>query len=627
MMVRLGVVLAVYVCLGAGASVEHGASAGRQTLAFGVDGISFHAVSVGGSRFVQPALRGVEGYQGVRYRPGAPELPAVRIWVEGTRIEVEALSSWEQGSAGRAPWKPSLEPVAKVAGARVSVALSSADYRSPELVPPHWFEIERVGTRRGTPVWLVSVYPLRHRAASGDYEWLPRFRVSWAPASAEPVPARGERIVYVAGERFAASPALKRYVSIRRAQGWLATIWVFGRDVKSPAEIRAGLKRLLADSSYRLAGAVIVGDHADVPGAPAVALLSSQVTDHYYRCIDTDDYSADIGTPDIEVGRLAVSTEAELSAVVDKIERYETGVFQDERWLERFSFIASDDASFWQIAEGSFDYLVKLTAPLGFVGTFPRNPNPGGDLLYAITHKVTDAQVVERMREGRSFISYGGHGGVGYWVAPRVEKADVMSLSHDSALPFVVSNACVTGQFTGDSFGETWQKHPQGAIAFWGSMGNTYWDEDDILQRRMYDAMFQRGQRRISDFTAGGLAEVWKHYGGLGKSKYYWETYVTFGDPFTRLRTRTPRVLRVEVPAAVGRAASLAVRVADTAGKAVSGGRVSLTSRTQEVSLVATTGADGIAKLEAPSALPSGEYDLSAVGDDLRWWRGVVVVR
>ena len=70
---------------------------------------------------------------------------------------------------------------------------------------------------------------------------------------------------------------------------------------------------------------------------------------------------------------------------------------------------------------------------------------------------------------------------------------------------------------------------------FWGSLWTSYWDEDDILERRMYDGIFQKGKSTFADITSNALSEHWRHYGGAGKSEYYWETYVSFGDPSPKL--------------------------------------------------------------------------------------------
>ena len=143
---------------------------------------------------------------------------------------------------------------------------------------------------------------------------------------------------------------------------------------------------------------------------------------------------------------------------------------------------------------------------------------------------ITDGQVVERLSQGRSFINYSGHGGTDYWVAPRVTSKDVRTFTDRNALPVVISNSCDTGKFTKESFGEAWQTHPSGSILFWGSMDSSYWDEDDILQKRQYDAMYARRQLQFTKNSDAGLNAVWTYYGGEKRSKYYMETWISAID-------------------------------------------------------------------------------------------------
>ena len=124
----------------------------------------------------------------------------------------------------------------------------------------------------------------------------------------------------------------------------------------------------------------------------------------------------------------------------------------------------------------------------------------------------------------------------------------------------------VSDRRTGDyrlpeSFAETWIRHPAGAIVFWGSMDSTYWDEDDILERRMFDAVYRDGLREFGKMTDYGLTEVWRQYGGAGKSKYYWETYTIFGDPSLELRTKRTVAVRLEGPEALPIGATLWIRM------------------------------------------------------------------
>ena len=162
---------------------------------------------------------------------------------------------------------------------------------------------------------------------------------------------------------------------------------------------------------------------------------------------------------------------------------------------------------------------------------------------------MTAADVVDRIRRGRAIINYGGHGDPEEWVSPHLTVADVDSLKDNGSLPWVMANACNTAQFTAaNSIGEAWQRQPFGAVLYLGSMTLTDWDEDDIFQRRMYDGIFQNGLSEFASMTAFAMQEVWRYYGGAGQSRYYFETYVTLGDPSMRLRTWTARSVRLVGP-------------------------------------------------------------------------------
>src|SRR5690606_30374510 len=72
-----------------------------------VDDVAFSSFKNSGKKFQRAHLKGVEGYEGVHYDIGAPELPVVRLYVDG---EVEVAVSdeakvWTNKSA--APLMPS----------------------------------------------------------------------------------------------------------------------------------------------------------------------------------------------------------------------------------------------------------------------------------------------------------------------------------------------------------------------------------------------------------------------------------------------------------------------------------------------------------------------------------------
>ena len=113
-----------------------------------------------------------------------------------------------------------------------------------------------------------------------------------------------------------------------------------------------------------------------------------------------------------------------------------------------------------------------------------------------------------------------------------ITRDDIRKLPDNGVFTFLISNACNTGNYLyGESFTESWLRHPSGAIFTWGSMDLSYWDEDDVLERKLFEGLFRENNRSFSDVTNEALSELWKHYGGKGLSRYYWETYVSLGEP------------------------------------------------------------------------------------------------
>jgi hypothetical protein len=145
-------------------------------------------------------------------------------------------------------------------------------------------------------------------------------------------------------------------------------------------------------------------------------------------------------------------------------------------------------------------------------------------------------------------------------------------------------------------------------------MDLTYWKEDDILQRRMYDAIYRAGSLEIDRFTAHALKEVWRHYGGQGRSKYYWETYVSFGDPSLSIRTWDTRKTRFIGPRHLpAKPRSVSYQIVDEKGVPVVGARVALVADDTDFRISGDTDPRG--QVELPLG-PGNHFHVTASGQN-----------
>ncbi len=253
-------------------------------------------------------------------------------------------------------------------------------------------------------------------------------------------------------------------------------------------------------------------------------------TDLYYGTMDgTSDWHPDIGR-----GRFPVRSPQQTTYMVDKYLAY-ADLTGQEPWVKEASFPATCDL--YTVAEGTHNYVIDTyTAPKGYTGHFPNDPQPGGDKLYCITYDATRTDLIEAFNNGRWAIIYSGHGSHSGWEMS-FTSTDVQNLTNYGIFPFVASHACVSGDFgQTEVFGETWVlQQNKGALVYWGSSTNSFWDEDDVLERAMFDSLFSEteAQADVAAMTDDGLAAVEAAY--PSSARYYRETYNVLGDPAVKL--------------------------------------------------------------------------------------------
>ena len=278
---------------------------------------------------------------------------------------------------------------------------------------------------------------------------------------------------------------------------------------------------------------LFVGDTEYIP--TWTGSYSSSATDLYYVKMDPN-YFADIFR-----GRLPAKSSSEADAMVDKILYYESPTSDDLDWMKNACFIASSDAG--QTAEYTHrDVILNYLLPNGM------EVDSIWERLGGSTSDITTS-----VNAGKSIVCYSGHGSITSWGCVPFNQTNVRNLVNADEYPFVLSHACLTGRFDySECFGETWAKQLNKAgIAFWGASSYSYWDEDDILEKRMFRAAFAETCYSIGDMTDKALYLLYQHYNGTGLSRYYLDVYNVMGDPSVDLWTYVAQSLYVDFPPSV----------------------------------------------------------------------------
>ncbi len=549
---------------------------------------------------------------GVLAEAGKPEVPVFRQLIEvpeGATVAVEyrVLRSEEQ-SLRLYPFQPS---VPKVPNPKVSFAYDEQAYRTPGFYPAENVRVQEAGHLRGHRLVLVEIFPVKYDAQRQvarfeDFEvtlqienanvaaYLASLRRYTDPFTAEllrslvpnpfveegrEVPAEQVGMLLIVPDNYMS--AVEPYVAWRNRMGFHTVAVPTSQTGSSNTAIRNYILNAYNTWEVPPTFVILVGDVDVMPYFTGQG-EGSPPTDLNYGLVDNSDYF-----PDIYVGRWSVADVNQLQAVVDKILTYETTAWSyGYDWAQRAYFMASDDGSFHQVAEGTHLYCMAIVRAHGMIA----------DSLFE--YYGTGTPIATALNEGRSMAIYSGHGYEYGWAGPSFEISDINALTNTDRYPMVQSYACMTGDFTvGECFMEAWLRaQDKGAAAALGSSVTSYWDEDDILQRRMFDEWFDSSVTWIMGFVNRAKFHLYQHYGNTSRVRRYFEMYNLQGDPAMDVFTLAPDTLYVSHAGGVPLGPSqLTVTVSDNAGPVAE----ALVAVTLEDSILGTawTDASGIAQV------------------------------
>ncbi len=535
-------------------------------------------------------------------------------------------------------------------------------YAKERFYPDVPVELGISGALRGHRVVYVKVYPLRYNPASGEVRAVAsvRLRLSYKGTPDPQGEAKKKRVAAREFEKIAASLILN-YVPVEKnfKEPWKMDS---GNEAETEAEAKTlegdelkGLSTgnaadyliIVADSFYEetlplaewkhMKGFItrmtklseigtaptatdvknyiqnaydtwnpaptyvlLVGDKDDVPSFD----YQSAASDHPYSCLDGSDW-----LPDVTLGRLTVSLEADCTNVVNKILKYDrtpvTGMWYDDFLGAAFfhniysPYLTTDR---WYVEtimtiykyiteEAGFDGHTAL-CPDSFQSEYHFNsnhyhshrcefnqvrwdltpptcyPDPVPQwIVDRFTSKEQAHQdVIDTINAGTGLVMHRDHGGNTGWSYPSFTVSDMQYLTNGDKTPMVYSLNCYTGSFhytVGDCFCEAMlKKYPGGCVGIVGATKASYTVLNELFGHGITDCFFPNYDPFFSDQT---YESTWRTAGAFNHGRYYFSSYRNFdsmaeyqtriyhyfGDPELMLRTASPSTLSVTHPSQV----------------------------------------------------------------------------
>ncbi|MBD3162555.1 MAG: hypothetical protein GF346_09345 [Candidatus Eisenbacteria bacterium] len=305
-------------------------------------------------------------------------------------------------------------------------------------------------------------------------------------------------------------------------------------DVSSIGNNEAAIDALIEQRylDEGIAFVLLVGDAAQV----ATTMNGGNESDPSYALIEGND-----SYPELFVGRFSAETLAHAETQVERSVAYEKTPMEGASWYHKGTGIASDQGPG---DDGEYDdehQDVIRGKLLGYGYTEV-------DQIY--DPYATAAQVAAALNEGRSIVDYTGHGSQTSWGSSGFSSSHVNSLTNDWMLPFIISVACVNGDFGGlTCFAEAWLRAtnggvPTGAIGAYMSSISQSWNPPMCAQDEVVDLLVGDEMTTYGGLCFNGSCQMIDEYGNSGASEF--KAWHVFGDPSLLVRTRTPDPLTVQ---------------------------------------------------------------------------------
>lgn len=319
-------------------------------------------------------------------------------------------------------------------------------------------------------------------------------------------------------------------------------------DVSAIGVNSAAIKAFVADyyATNGLTFLLLVGDHAQVPTITSGNLGGP--SDPAYGYLEGNDHYAEVF-----VGRFSAENVAQVETQVIRSIEYEKNPDVTNDWFSKGLGIASSEGT-GDNGEYDWEHIRNIRTDLmDFTYTAVSELYDGSRGGEDLPGNPTSSMVSTEVNAGRSIINYTGHGSQTSWGTTGFSNSGVNGLTNNHMWPFIISVACVNGDFLNATcFAEAWLRAgnangPTGAVATFMSTVNQSWNPPMRGQDEMVDILCELKEgnikRSFGGIAVNGCLQMNDSYGSAGADMT--DTWLIFGDPSLMVRTAAPTNLVV----------------------------------------------------------------------------------
>jgi len=500
-------------------------------------------------------------------------------------------------------------------------SFNTAAYRSSGLYPAKQLVLEEVGRIQGVRLVRVGFYPAQYNFAKRTLKVTHKadIRVSFRQLTdsvqtmkltkpmfsmLRSVTANGaslnrdvvrvesqETMLIVSGDQLV--DGMKPFVEWKQRKGMKVDLVSFTAAGGTKEKVKEYIRNYYEKSAVKPSYLLFVGNKDSMPGYMESTASGSAATDFTYAVIKADDK-----LPSLPYGRFLANNLDELKLEVTRAIDYEASPERGAEWYQSAMTIASDEGS----NPSDKDYAIEIQDALK-AHTYTKT-----DSFFQGDDNATAKNISEALKEGRSWISYFGHGSGTSWGSTNdtFGNAQVAKLENANRLPVIIDVACQNASWVklDKNFGKAWVTQSvkganAGAVAFYGGSVNISWHPPAIMSVGIAKSHFEKPVYHLGGTVMAGQLYLLEKKGVSSETMDNFKWYNLFGDPSMTVRTSIPKAYAIKSALMENdnRDLVITVRATDINGAPVADVQTSLTSSSNQMLANAKTGVDGSAQL------------------------------
>lgn len=315
---------------------------------------------------------------------------------------------------------------------------------------------------------------------------------------------------------------LSYFANYKRNIGYDVTVVTTHITGIAANNIKNYLQTQYNNTSTRPDYVLLVGDVDNIP--PSAGSVSGITDDDYTHPITDLDYtrlSGDDYYADIFLGRLPVSSAAQLQNIIHKTIFMETNLHR----FNKHALLVAGGGNGKNSFSSNVKDVKKELENKNFTCT-----------VFHTKDGATQADVLNALNNDNTLFIYRGHGSYTSLAAVDFSiSGGSISSRTNSVFPFGFGFACLTNCFAytaGTSFGESYVRSSVGGVSFFGASTISYRDQNNIINEKIFNQL--NNNDRLSHVINKGMKEYHDRFWGFlhkEKTKRHIRMYNLLGDP------------------------------------------------------------------------------------------------